>query len=326
MYVMKSPKEVSKFLSNCSKIKPDLLVMDDLKWKLLVRSAIRGKNILMVGPTGCGKTLAAKSLAKATKREDRFFSFNLGATQDPRATLIGNTQFDKDKGTFFGQSEFIRAIQTPKAVILLDEITRASPDAWNILMSVLDPIQGYIRLDESTIKIIVDGKEEYSQQTVEVAEDVVFVATANIGNEYTSTRQIDRAISDRFTKIEMDILTKEQELDLLKKLSPEADEGLLKTLCEITSHIRESYFGEEATITNFVSTRSAVEMASLIQDGFSLLEVAQSSIFTEFEKDGGLRSERKIVEQIVQKYIPTDDDGENPWDDISNVDDEDPPF
>jgi len=104
------------------KLKPKNLVMKDLKWKFLVRSAVRAKNIMMVGPTGCGKTMAAKALTKALDRPD--FYFNLGATQDPRATLIGNTQFSKEKGTFFAESAFVTAIQTPNADILLDELTR----------------------------------------------------------------------------------------------------------------------------------------------------------------------------------------------------------
>ena len=77
---------------------------------------------MMTGPAGCGKTMA-KALVNALDRPD--FYFNLGATQDPRATLIGNTQFSKDKGTFFSESSFVKAIKTPNAVILLDELSRA---------------------------------------------------------------------------------------------------------------------------------------------------------------------------------------------------------
>ena len=48
--------------------------MDSIKWKYLVRSVMRGKNILIVGPTGCGKTLAAQTVAKALERP--YFYFN----------------------------------------------------------------------------------------------------------------------------------------------------------------------------------------------------------------------------------------------------------
>ena len=168
-------------------------MMKELKWKYLVRSAVRGKNIMMTGAAGCGKTMAAKALVNSLDRPDYYF--NLGATQDPRATLIGNVHFDKNKGTYFSESLFVKAIQTENAVILLDELSRAHPDAWNILMTVLDQGQRYLRLDEQD-----------TQATIKVAPGVTFVATANIGNEYTSTRVMDKAMMDRFTIIEMDIL------------------------------------------------------------------------------------------------------------------------
>ena len=117
-------------------LRPETLVMSDLKWKYLVRSAMRGKNIMMTGPAGCGKTQAAKTLVSAMERPE--FYFNLGATQDPRGTLIGNTHFKKDTGTTFCESLFVKAIQTEDAIILLDELSRAHPEAWNILMTVLD--------------------------------------------------------------------------------------------------------------------------------------------------------------------------------------------
>ena len=89
--------EVVNFIHNSFSLKPQGLVMKELKWKYLVRSAVRGKNIMMTGSAGCGKTMAAKALVNSLDRPD--FYFNLGATQDPRATLIGNVQFDKAKGT-----------------------------------------------------------------------------------------------------------------------------------------------------------------------------------------------------------------------------------
>jgi Cdc6-like AAA superfamily ATPase len=89
------------FIHASAGLKPEQLIMSDLKWKYLVRSAMRGKNIMMTGPAGTGKTMAAKYLVSALERPD--FYFNLGATQDPRATLIGNTHFSKEDGTYFAE-------------------------------------------------------------------------------------------------------------------------------------------------------------------------------------------------------------------------------
>ena len=276
-------------------LKPIELVMTDLKWKYLVRSAVRAKNIMMTGPAGCGKTMAAKSLVKALDRPD--FYFNLGATQDPRATLIGNTQFDSKNGTYFSESSFVKAIKTPNAVILLDELSRAHPDAWNILMTVLDQGQRYIRLDEAEGSPIVN-----------VAEGVTFIATANIGNEYTSTRVIDRAILDRFVTIEMDVLNDEQEFGLLKFMFPEVNEEDLKAVAEISHHTRTQSMSDSGKVTAMVSTRASVEMAGLIYDGFDLFESAEISIFPFFSNDGGVDSERTYVKQLVQKYVKDEGD------------------
>ena len=281
------------FIQNSYGLKPKDLVIDSLKWKYLIRSAVRGKNIMMTGPAGCGKTLAAKSLVNALDRPN--FYFNMGATQDPRATLIGNVHFDKSKGTFFSESLFVKAIQTPNAVILLDELTRAHPDAWNILMTVLDQGQRYLRLDEQ------DG-----QATINVAEGVCFVSTANIGNEYTATRQLDKALLDRFVIIEMDTLSDEQEHGLLQYMFPSVDSGLLKTVSSISFLTRSEAKADNPRIGSGISTRTSVEIAGLLFDGFTIEEAADITIYPQYDADGGADSERTFVKQIVQKFI---DDG-----------------
>ena len=283
-------QEVVDFIQQSYGLKPKGLVMNSLKWKYLIRSAVRGKNIMMTGPAGCGKTLAAKSLINGLDRPN--FYFNLGATQDPRATLIGNVHFDKAKGTFFSESLFVKAIQTPNAVILMDELTRAHPDAWNILMTVLDQGQRYLRLDEA------DG-----QATIKVAEGVCFVATANIGNEYTATRQLDKALMDRFVVIEMDTLSDEEEHGLLTYLYPTVDSDMLNNVAKIAFMTRSESMTENPRISSGVSTRTSVEIAGLLFDGFTLEESADITIYPQYDADGGVDSERTFVKQIVQKFI-----------------------
>jgi len=293
-------EEVLNFIHSSYSLKPRNLMMSELKWKYLVRSGVRGKNIMMTGPAGCGKTMAAKSLVNSLDRPDYYF--NLGATQDPRSTLIGNTHFDSKQGTYFAESHFVKAIQTPNAVILLDELSRAHPDAWNILMTVLDYGQRYLRLDEST-----------GSDTIKVADGVTFVATANIGNEYTSTRVMDKALMDRFTIVEMDVLTEEDENTLLGYMFPSVDSAVLSNVAKIATLTRTESNSETARISSGISTRTTVELCGLLFDGFSLEESAEVSIYPQYDNTGGVDSERTFVKQIVQKFC---DDGSS--DDLFN--------
>jgi nitric oxide reductase NorQ protein len=292
--------EVLNFIHSSYSLKPTGLMMNELKWKYLIRSGVRGKNIMMTGPAGCGKTMAAKALVNSLDRPD--FYFNLGATQDPRATLIGNVHFEKKSGTYFSESVFVKAIQTPNAVILLDELSRAHPDAWNILMTVLDYGQRYLRLDEQ------DG-----QQTIKVADGVTFVATANIGNEYTSTRVMDKALMDRFTIVEMDVLNESEENELLTYMFPHVDSVVLGNVAKIASLTRSEANSDTARLGSGISTRTTVELSGLLFDGFSLQEASEVSIYPQYDAAGGVDSERTFVKQIVQKFC---DDGSS--DDLFN--------
>mgnify|MGYP003677906553 FL=1 len=294
--------ELMAFIQKSPELRPEVMKMTDIKWKYLMRCAMRGKNIMMTGPAGCGKTMAAKSVVNALDRPD--FYFNLGATQDPRATLIGNTHFNKEDGTVFSEALFVKAIQTENAVILLDELSRAHPEAHNILMTVLDEGQRYLRLDEAE-----------GAPTIKVAKGVTFIATANIGNEYTATRVMDRALVDRFIIVEMDVLGKTEEAELLRYLYPNLDTESIDAISGIVADTRTEMKTESPRISTHVSTRASVEMAGLMYDGFSLLETAEVLIYPQYDEAGGLDSERTFVRQLVQKYVPTNAD----TDDLFNV-------
>tara|TARA_B100001123_G_C15295964_1_gene1019207 strand:- start:1946 stop:2485 length:540 start_codon:yes stop_codon:yes gene_type:complete len=162
-------------------------------------------------------------------------------------------------------------------------------------MTVLDYGQRYLRLDEQD-----------NSETVKVADGVTFIATANIGNEYTATRVLDKALMDRFTIIEMDVLDSEQEYGLLQYMFPSVDTDTLKNISEIAHLTRIESKNEAPRIDSGVSTRTSVEMAGLIFDGFSLQEASEITIYPQYTNDGGVDSERTFVKQIVQKFI---DDG-----------------
>lgn len=226
---------------------------------------------------------------KVTYKKIRpFYTINMGSSQDARASLIGNTQFAKETGTFFQESPFVKAISTPNTIILLDELSRANPDAVNILMPVLDN-QRYLRLDE------------WGGKVVRVAEGVCFIATANIGNEYTATRVLDRALLDRFTvKVEMGILSRDEEMKLVRLNCPYANMNIMENVTCIAEITRE--FANQNKISKGISTRAVVEMASLSMDGFSLEELAETVIYPDYSNDGGIDSERTLVKQVIQKF------------------------
>lgn len=246
-----------------------------------------------------------------------FYFFNIGSTQDPRSTLIGNTHYSKDKGTFVAEALFVKAIQTPNAIVLLDELTRGHADAWNILMTVLDENQRYLRIDEMP-----------ETPTIKVARGVTFIATANIGAEYTATRVLDRAMLDRFASVvEMEPLGKDDEVTLLQMSYPEVNFGDLNAIAEIADHTRKQVKSEDPKVTTSISSRMTVEMAGLLNDGFTLSEASEACIFPFYSSAGGNDSERTYMRQLVQKYfVDPNNTKETPWGDANVVSPEDLPI
>lgn len=297
-------QEIIKFLKNASAIRPQWYKMSDLKWRFAVRAALRGKNIMVTGPKGCGKTVLAFALEETLTR--KLFNIPLGSTQDPRSVIVGNTHFKNGDGggTFVALSYFAQAIQVPNAIILLDELTRAHPDAWNLLMPVLDYKQRFLRIDESP-----------DTPTIAVAPGVTFIATANIGSQYTATRQLDAAMTDRFTVVEVDMLDRDAELGLLReRFGTQVNDKVLQAIANIAHATRVDVRSSSPTLSDAISTRMTIEAAELCYDGFSLKEASESTFFTMYSDEGGTASERTFIKTLVQKFLPTDkDDTDSPF-------------
>ena len=272
--------------------KPDDFIISDLKWKYLIRCINKGKNLMFIGPSGTGKTQIIFKASEALNQQ--IFYFNLGSTQDVRSALIGNTYF-KD-GTYFEESAFVKAIKTPNTIILLDEISRANPEAWNILMPVLDVNIRKLRLDEKENSPVID-----------IASGVSFISTANIGFEYTAARMLDRALVDRFSIVEMDTLDKDQEMKLLAIKVPYLDPKVNEALCDISFRIRMECERENSKLSSILSTRTLIEAAEMSVDDFSIDEIAELIFYPQYSDEGGTDSERIYVRQLVQKYIQKGD-------------------
>ena len=291
-------EKIREYIKNSKRLKPRDLIIKELDWKYLVRCGVRGQNIMITGFQGCGKTKCAHALKAALKRP--FDYFNLGSSQDPRSMLIGNTH-SKDGSTVFVPSRFAKMIQVPYAVILLDEVSRAHPEAWNILISVIDPTLRFLSLDESE-----DCK------VIRVAEGVTFISTANIGGQFTSTRVMDVAFTDRWIEFEMPLLTKEQEEELLMLEYPDLNTDVISAIAETADYTRKEIVKEDGALSAIITTRMSQNWAGLVQDGFTFREAAKVTVYPRFAKDGGVESERTKVKQAIQKWNDMADTGISP--------------
>jgi len=300
-------QKIIETIHSAEQFKPDFLKMSDLKWRLLIRTVLRGKNIMLTGPSGEGKTLSVHAVKASLGRP--FFYINLGNMQDPQTALIGKTHFVEGEGTKFVESYFVKALKTPNAIILLDEFSRLNDDAENILMSVLDYNQRYLRLTE-----------DEDSETVKVAPGVCFIATANLGNEYTSTKVLDRAMLDRFSRIEIEELDKRNRVKLMQELFPNVPKQKIRNIAELADKISMDYHSDSPTVENLISTRMCVETAEYLNDGFLLSEAVEATVYPFFDKEGGAESQRAFVKQIVQSFgtetRPTLDGSSNPVDEV----------
>ena len=96
---------------------------------------------------------------------------------------------------------------------------------------------------------------------------------------------------------------------------PHVDDTVLKAVSEIAHLTRVESKSETGRISSAVSTRTSVEIAGLLFDGFGLDEAAEVTIYPQYSEDGGLDSERTYIKQLVQKYVS---DGSS--DDLFNED------
>lgn len=281
----------NEIISRANEFKPETLIMQDLHWKFMVRNVLRGKNIMITGESGMGKTVAAFKAAEALNRP--VFYINMGSTQDARAALIGTNTFHREQGTQFVESQFVKGITTPNAVIILDEVSRGNLEAWNILMPVLDINLRTLTMDEAP-----------GAPKVKVDPTVSIIATTNIGFQYSATKVLDRALLDRFELLEMPALTKDEEARLISMRVPKCPKNIASSISGIATDIRNTIkHDSNAIIQTAMSTRMSLAVAELVQDGFNLADALEVTIIPLYSDEGGAASERTFIRQLIQKYI-----------------------
>lgn len=238
----------------------------DADWYLLLRNILTKTACMLTGPSGSGKTELVALAGRKLGMEVNIY--NMGTMIDPISGLLGVHRLVQG-GSVFDYAKFTEDIQKP-CIILLDELSRAPLSANNILLPCLD----------SRRELPVDIAGGSGMRNIKVHPDCVFIATANIGAEYTGTSQMDRALVDRFFMLEMEYMDADSEAKVLsKRCGIESSEA--KILVETARTVRSLYLKGE--VSSSLSTRETLGAGRMVADGWTVLEAMERSYLPFFE-------------------------------------------
>ncbi|MCX5851415.1 MAG: MoxR family ATPase [Deltaproteobacteria bacterium] len=211
-------------------------------------------NVLVAGKQGCGKSTLVRQFAARNKRP--FATFQIGILSEP-GQLFGEHRLRKGE-TYYQQFLFPRAVQTPRCVIHLEEINRPEhPKALNMLFSVLSENRT-VWLDELGL--------------IKVADEVIFFATLNEGDEFIGTEMLDAALRDRFYVNVLEYLPPEVETTVLR-LKADIGEAEALTIVNVANRLRSN--AQEPMV---VSTRHTLMIAELVNLGAPVKEAFINSL------------------------------------------------
>ena len=135
-------------------------------------------------------------------------------------------------------------------------------------------------------------------RNIKVHPDCVFVATANIGAEYTGTSQMDRALVDRFFMLELEYMDSDNEAKVLsKRCGIESSEA--KIIVDTARVIRNLHTKGELSST--LSTRETLGAGRMVADGWSVLE-AMERCFLPFYEGSKTEGERSVVYKTFLRH------------------------
>jgi ATP-dependent Clp protease ATP-binding subunit ClpA len=153
----------------------------------LARSGLRDLtkpigSFLFIGPTGVGKTEVSKQLAKSLGVQLLRFDMSEYMEKHSVSRLIGAPPgyVGYDEGGLLTEA----VTKTPHAIILLDEIEKAHPDVYNLLLQIMD---------HGTLTDMNGRKADFRH--------TILIMTSNAGAETTEKSNIGFTLQDNLTNM-----------------------------------------------------------------------------------------------------------------------------
>ncbi len=205
-------------------------------------------SFLFLGPTGVGKTELCKALAQAVfGTEDSVIRFDMSEFMEKHNTsrLVGSPPgyVGYDEG---GQlTEKVR--RKPYSVILFDEIEKAHPDVFNIMLQLLDDgiltdSQGRTVSFKNTIIIMTSNLGAKL-----IAGESKSIGFAQNGDDESKNEKIEKAVMAELKRaFRPEFINRLDEIIVFRRLKKEETEIIAhKLLAELTSRLAE----QEITLT-----------------------------------------------------------------------------
>ena len=255
--------------------------ISDDNWRLLLRNILTGTNTMMIGPTGTGKTELVMLACRKLGIECNVY--NMGTIFDPISELLGVHRLVGGSSTF-DYAKFAKDVQKP-GVILLDELSRAPVTTNNVLFPCLD--------SRRVLPVDMAGGDDL--RVIPLHPKCVFVATANVGSEYTGTMSMDRALVGRFFPLELGYMESEEEKKVLVKRHG-ISESDARNIVTVAATVRSKHAATE--LSSSLSTRETLMAARLISDGGSAQKAMELTFLPLFEGTK-VEGERAVVMQII---------------------------
>ena len=261
-------------------------------WEILTRNISRKINTLLCGPSGTGKTEVIMEAARQMGYQ--LCIYDMGSMHDPLTQMLGTHRIDADHKSVFDYAQFVHDVSEAPAegykgkIILLDEASRAPLTTLNILFPCLDVRRS----------LPVEMAGEKDKRNISIHPDVAFVATANIGAEYTGTATMDKAFVSRFMPFELTYMKDADEIAVLRKRTSIGRDDAAN-IVRVANRIRSLH--KKAELSNDVSTRETLRAAELVADGWSALDAMELVFLPLFEGDE-TDGERSVVKKIFMAY------------------------